>query len=716
MVKSLREFNCKPLWLTLIILMMFTITQINIVSAFEFDNVISYKDGDKTALFENAFGLPFIGKTIARATLDTPQINYVTAGKDRRVMIFTIENYDNEYSDGLKDMEIYNMQTGKYENKDFHYEYKEVIGQTPFDIVEDINCDEDGENCESRVIETRYQDIVNWKDLDTTNIPKGNITIALVTDVEEGDHYDGIPILFGKRVGRWAEWSAGLSVGLKGFYNMSSLENTLPTVSTSLIDLGGTEVFDSTGCLLNNCLHTFPTKDSSLQINKSIFDTLTTTASHNQTSINVWFKKTDNVSVIFLWNTEELQVEGTGVWSISKWASANLNTGAFPTEALDEWVMFSLTRNDTHGCSWLNATIQTCAAMGHNNMSNSTNFLSSDRTPFNNFFNGSVDELSIYNRSLSISEIIDLYNSGLGLTFVIIPVFGGSVTLNSPDDNFQTIEPIVNFSATITATDGNVTNTTLYIWHPNTTLFKTNFSIIQGISNQSNLTLGDIPIADGYLWSYEGCFSNITDHLCSFGTNRTFNRTGFTTGTFAFNETATEGTTQHYDVSFVTAETPTSVTINYNGTHFDATLTNTTDRNYVAERELTLPLNDNFNQSNNTFFFQINSSSGSEDTDIRGQIVNVLNLTICNPTNTIRYVNFSFRNETTSQEVITATASTSWNFWIDDKTINRTLTFTSSVEAINYSFCFDPPYEDINVDLDMIYNNAESQQRSFQYS
>ena len=705
--KPTNDFHYKALWLTLILLMMFTLTQINIVSAFEWDNKVSYENNDKTALFENAFGLPFIGDNIARATLDTPKLNYVGVGENIKVMIFTIENYGDVYNDGLKDMEIYNMKTGKYEDKSFHWEFGKVIGQRSFNITEDINCDAKGENCEEKTLQTIYQDIIEWKDLDTTNVPKGNITIALVTDVKVGDHYDGIPILFGKKISRWAEWSVGLGVGLKAYYNMTNAKDARPSQPIQLANVSNTFlIFNETGCIQNDCLQIV---NETLALNMSSFYLDNTP--HKNFTLNFWFNKSNATSGKLIDSVGELTSEGTDKLDSGSLGVAELNTGIFNIDLIH---MLTFTRNDTVACVWLDSVIKECVGASANDFTKEI-FLFSDGTGVGQW-GGMIDEMSVYNRSITIGEISDHYNSGVGITFIEFPIPSVDINLVSPADSFIATTRIINFSANATAKNSNITNMTLQVWNSDTSLFGSNFSVRTGTFNISNLSLGGIP-GGNFVWNYEVCFSNTTAHSCNVAPiNRSFNKNLFNISSFVFNVTGTEAVREHFTINISAGATVTSVTFNYNGTSSDADFTDLGDNNYSLEKELVLPILPLNNQTNNSFFFQVNFSDDTQDTTTRGQIVNVINLTICNPTNTIPYVNISFRNETTAQETITAIASTSWNFWISDKTINRTLNFVSSVESINYTFCFDPPNEKINVDLDMIYNNVESQQRSFSYN
>ena len=121
-----------------------------------------------------------------------------------------------------------------------------------------------------------------------------------------------------------------------------------------------------------------------------------------------------------------------------------------------------------------------------------------------NYYTGSYgsgsieDEVGIWNRSLTGTEITQLYNGGDGITYT--KNFGiPTVTLNSPinDANFNT--NTINFSANVTGSSSvGISNTTINITYYNGTeaYTNTNISGFSGIYNWSTT------LADGnYNWT-----------------------------------------------------------------------------------------------------------------------------------------------------------------------------------------------------------------------
>ena len=83
----------------------------------------------------------------------------------------------------------------------------------------------------------------------------------------------------------------------------------------------------------------------------------------------------------------------------------------------------------------------------------------------------------------------------------------------------------------------------------------------------------------------------------------------------------------------------------------------------------------------------------------------------------IPYLNFTFKNETVAKEDTTAqiTAST-WTYFLGSGTVNKTLSFSTTTEAETYSFALSPQNRTLLTDVSLNYDNAESQQRTYEPS
>lgn len=171
------------------------------------DNVRSYNESTKTITITNALGL---GKTIADIKLNTPINNKVGLGY-QKVFEMTFENYD-DYSDAIQGMEFYDVNNEmKPIEIELDYKYLKIILHTEENCyINNKTLKQECKNITSKIYE--------WLDYNEKDILKGNITISGWTITKEGDKIEWIPTYFGERINEWAEWTAGLTNGLQGYF------------------------------------------------------------------------------------------------------------------------------------------------------------------------------------------------------------------------------------------------------------------------------------------------------------------------------------------------------------------------------------------------------------------------------------------------------------------------------------------------------------------
>lgn len=321
-----------------------------------------------------------------------------------------------------------------------------------------------------------------------------------------------------------------------------------------------------------------------------------------------------------------------------------------------------------------------------------------------------IDEIGIWNRSLTSTEITDLYNGGAGISYGVGFV---NVELDSPANNLETRNSTIEFIGNFTFIEGNFTNYTLQIWDPANNLYATNFSEITGTTNGSINSMENLAINDSYLWNYYVCGLNSSlDALCDGSIqNRTFNISSYTYNSETFNTSSIELKKENFILNISVNPTTTidSVMLSYNGTNYSGTNIGTS----TAQLWKATTTNIANVLGNKTFNWAITSSGGTKTTNLRGQVVNHTILSICNSTLIYPYINFTFQNETVSQEKVNATIDAStWTYWIDDVNTNKSYSFSNSTEHAEYNFCAIQPYQSLNVKYELKYNNAISQQRT----
>jgi len=178
------------------------------------------------------------------------------------------------------------------------------------------------------------------------------------------------------------------------------------------------------------------------------------------------------------------------------------------------WEHVVLMRNDTHVSVWRNGLIKDYEVSSVATQSvevalgNGARIGEADGQ-------GEFDEFALWNKTLTSSEVSELYNSGDGLFY---SDFGTSqVTLNSPANNSVSPTNNVQFNCSADTTDG-ATLTNMSLWHNGTGTWNRNQTQTKtGTTNESIFTSS---FNDGnYLWTCEACDS---DDDCGFASeNRT---------------------------------------------------------------------------------------------------------------------------------------------------------------------------------------------------
>lgn len=174
--------------------------------------------------------------------------------------------------------------------------------------------------------------------------------------------------------------------------------------------------------------------------------------------------------------------------------------------------------------------------------------------------------------------------------------------------------------------------------------------------------------------------------------------------------------------SFITNVSTNNVNISsaslvYDGVSYTGSVSNYTLTNYtLTANNVGIPLISG--TSNKNFFWNVQLSNGTTFSlmpQSATQKVSNINLTLCGAApQDIRYINFTFKNETVGQEVVKAAVpSSTFNYWLGNGNIFRTLSFTNVSESLSYAFCFSPQNKTVNTNVSLTYSNSYSQQRQF---
>ena len=476
------------------------------VSALDIDDWKIYDEDLKTYSLENFFGL---GKHITDLELKTPTVFKVPLGYGK-VAEIEIRNGEYDYEEIINGIELYNIRKDMKEfvrNVDYKYKTFEEVSINDYKQICDELVNGTKVNCQEEKIGSHIGQREVWRDFTKNSLLKGEaITLGLFTEVKKGDKIEWILNVYGnERLTKWAIWEGGLFVGLVSYYEFEE-------TSGAVVDSRGTNNGTNNGAtrgvegIIGNAFFFDGISDF---VNVSDDNSLSFPTAF---TFSLWaYPKDNDVSKFFLkgigGGTREYGVDrmndtavrillgdSGGNWDLI-WASNNVPI------PLNEWSHFVATWNGTLVSFYLNGTL-----VDTNNKSGSiinagvTLSIGSNSQGIGDFFNGTIDEMGIWNRSLNATEINeDLWNDGNGCVFGSETCVAGVpiINLNSPIDTFNTTNQTINFNGTVTSPDG-ILNVTLFI---------------DGILNETNSTgINDTDyiftkvIADGnHNWTYESC-------------------------------------------------------------------------------------------------------------------------------------------------------------------------------------------------------------------
>lgn len=305
---------------------------------------------------------------------------------------------------------------------------------------------------------------------------------------------------------------------------------------------------------------------------------------------------------------------------------------------------------------------------------------------------GMIDEVGIWNRSLTTTEISLLWNDGNGLTrSALLPSV--SVVLDSPPNNTILFnigsDTFDYYSANITADLGNVSNATLQIWNVTGGLVKTNFTIITGLQNFTNLTLGGLN-QGLHFWNYEVCGSNLTQPVnCSVGSNnRTLDIKILRENDFTQSNETTEGNLETFlqNITILGGVTISQADLIYN-------FTRTSSESFVVGddvilRNLNFLVPDVTTETNISFFWSVILSNGVNiNLTSYNQTVFNLGFDDCSSF-TNQVFNFTVFNEETQVTLPNADVEISVNLFNKDRSVS-VLNFSQSFGTNPSQVCFN---------------------------
>ena len=473
-------------------------------------NVGEYNEQEQTMVIRDS---ALSDQVLAEVQLKTPQVVYVIRGKDRKVAEFEINNIEKSYSKIFTKMEFYDVKKNMKElDRDFTYKYKKSLGFETINDYETVCVDgkefANGtilQDCHQELTGTHQEERFEWIKLDTSKeLPTGEITIGVFTDVLPNEEVEWIPTLFGVRINPWAVWKDSFEVDIVAWW--------------ALEEISGSTAFDFYGQYNLTYNDTLPTAVSGILGNGQYLDgtddyiidggTLWDTSPDNG-SISIWFNsdlsqagklltKLSNQTnpnknwLIVLVNT------GNKVYAEKRFNGVNKDLTSTTNYTTGNWFHVVVTWGSDGFKLYVNGGVAEDTDVDTNAWgSGSANGFSigvqNAITGNTDEFNGIIDDAGIWSRQLNESEVGELYDSGTGITPSLPDAFP-TVTLNSPVNAYNTTVPTIDFNCTA-SDDVEITKVSLLI---NGTIEQTNTS---GINGTDYLFTKILTTAGFYNWS-----------------------------------------------------------------------------------------------------------------------------------------------------------------------------------------------------------------------
>jgi len=740
------NFRFKRFWGVFLVL---AILCIGSVSSFEFDNVKEYNPELKEITITNALGL---GDDIATIKLDTPLVYNVIRGEDRLVAEFTINNF-NDYSNVFNAMEFYDVRKDmKKFDREFNYKYKTFYDVGVIDY-ETICKERETWNKINKTFETEKYDCIQnqiglhieerfeWNDFnEKTRLLKGEIIIGIFTDVSANEKVEWIPTLFGVKINEWAFWTESLNVDLKSYWDFSETSGTnLPDVVGGIYN--GTAInMEDADWVAGKIGNALDFDGIAEYINFS--DVLDIGSGESQT-ISMWINSTSIATRQGILN------KGTSVGSDYAY-NLEILTSSFETNLMQEGAggIYLTTRyngttalgsnNWYHVVSVFNSTADTLS-LYVNGSHVITDYISAGTRNANSvaglqlgrrwndvadYFHGMIDEVGIWNRSLSQTEITQLYNEGTGVTYSGTFPLEMKTSLISPDNLQKFVEASnVNFNGSVTPNLGNITNATLYIWDiDGSTILNQTTNLLTG--DVINSTTWNVSVSQigNHNWNIEGCGSNITDYVCTFAlTNRTFQIQSFSEVDNIFTNYVYETSNETFGINITTISTKLSINsnLNYDGITYPSTVTCVNESCNIINT-IDIPLIQNITGENKTFYWEVfifdGSSSIIANSSFFQQNVSGIHLEQCNATYLTKTLNFTTYDEQNLSRLSQFQFDGTFDFWIGSGTIKKNNSFSKNISEMN--LCLSPNATmkiDAIIDYDEVGNTTDYTNRFYYF-
>lgn len=410
---------------------------INLTSAAEWDNVYSYNPESKTVTVVNWLGL---GSDLAYITLTSTSNVLVARGEDRLVGEFNFIT-TGDFMNTFGDIYLEDVRSDKEISRGKQFKYKKYTNisvddyETSCENITDINGTY--ESCIQVEVGNHWEIKMDWIPVNNPNnvFYSGVIyEIGVFVDVEAGDYGDWVPSIMGVEIEEWATWTESLNADIISYYKLDEISGTTAFDSLNLNNgtrTGSNVIINQTG-IINKSYKGILDDGSTVSIPIDLI------SAHTIFSVSMWINTT-STSLIGVFGNKMSGAGATNIESISTINDGNFHNIIVIRNGINtELYVDGVSQGTANGSfsSWsIYLGVPTVGKINMRTQSSSSGSNSSlfkHNSATSTTFLGSIDEVGIWNRSLSVSEVTQLYNGGSGITFT--DNFAPIITILFPQD------------------------------------------------------------------------------------------------------------------------------------------------------------------------------------------------------------------------------------------------------------------------------------------
>jgi hypothetical protein len=492
-----------------------------------------------------------------------------------------------------------------------------------------------------------------------------------------------------------ATWNSTFNNGLVENYFFNNGSDSLEK-GGDFITLEGSPTYTTTGCKSGSCLSITANNNVYLNQTSDIFDM---SNSSKNITINFWMDSGETESAGDCY----VSYNNTDRWGVVY----NSGTRLYGYNLGGDWIamptgqfMVTLVSTSSGNFDYINGVLVRSGELPPIATGVGRFYIGSDARATDTAL--LMDDMQIWSRNLSVSEILSLYDGGTGI-FYDNSTSGGDTTplinvnLTSPLNNTLISTETISFITNLTGTNiKNFSNATFYLWDPNGSIFNKTTTVILNTKNSTIQNITNLSLAVTYKWNVLSCGYNYTnDSVCSWGNSGNFS---FTSSAFSENYIGytnsvfeTSNTQFTLNISGNPSINSASAVLWYNGTSYSSTVMDGTSGIYKAINNIDIPLR--IAGANKTFFWEwtfilTNGNIARQNSTAYSQEVNRTYLINCNSTYSTQFVNFTTKQAVNPFPKLNATFKSAWNYWIGSGGVKRNYTYEDVTgNANNWTFC-----------------------------